>query len=212
MPLEEDFKILENKLLQLKVDYDQYFLGSRPREPVMLRGEVQKLIAMYSNQAIQNTALRFKFGSICSRYQAYKRQWTEVLRQIEAGTYSRHRFKAELHERERRAEAKPGRGRPRGRRRRPGRRRALPGLCRGVPPLRPGRQGPHPRQARGNPGQAARAAALALRRGRGGHVPGRDRGRQGQAQGVAREDLTSEPLAAPTRYSSGPAITPFHCR
>jgi hypothetical protein len=101
VPLEEDFKILENKLLQLKVDYDQYFLGSRPREPAMLRGEVQKLIAMYSNQAIQNTALRFKFGSICSRYQAYKRQWNEVLRQMEAGTYSRHRFKAELHQRER---------------------------------------------------------------------------------------------------------------
>ena len=101
MPLEEDFKVLENKLLQLKVDYDQYFLGSRPREPVMLRGEVQKLIVTYSNQAIQNTALRFKFGSICSRYQAFKRQWTEVLRQIEQGTYSRHRFKADLHERAR---------------------------------------------------------------------------------------------------------------
>jgi hypothetical protein len=101
VPLEEDFKILENKLLQLKVDYDQYFLGSRPREPAMLRGEVQKLIAMYSNQAIQNTALRFKFGSICSRFQAYKRQWNEVLRQIEQGTYSRHRFKADLHERQR---------------------------------------------------------------------------------------------------------------
>jgi hypothetical protein len=106
VPIEEDFKVLETKLLQLKLDYDQYFLGSRPREPVMLRGEVQKLIAMYSNQAIQNTALRFKFGSICSRYQAYKRQWNEVLRQIEAGTYSRHRFKAELHERERRGEGK----------------------------------------------------------------------------------------------------------
>lgn len=106
MPLEEDFKVLETKLLQLKLDYDQYFLGSRPREPIMLRGEVQKLIAMYSNQAIQNTALRFKFGSICSRYQAYKRQWGEVLRQIEAGTYARHRFKAELHDRERRGEGK----------------------------------------------------------------------------------------------------------
>ena len=117
MPLEEDFKILENKLLQLKLDYDQYFLGSRPREPVMLRGEVQKLIALYSNQAIQNTAMRFKFGSICSRYQALKRQWTEVLRQIEAGTYSRHRFKAELHERERHAKGKqppaaPAAGKP----------------------------------------------------------------------------------------------------
>jgi hypothetical protein len=107
VPLEEDFKILENKMMQLKLDYDQYFLGSRPREPVMLRGEVQKLIAMYSNTAIQNTALRFKFGSICSRYQAFKRQWNEVLRQIEAGTYSRHRFKAELHERARGVDEKP---------------------------------------------------------------------------------------------------------
>jgi hypothetical protein len=102
--IEEDFKILETKMMQLKLDYDQYFLGSRPREPVMLRGEVQKLINIYSNQAIQNTAMRFKFGSICSRYQSFKRQWTEVLRQIEAGTYSRHRFKAELHDRERHVE------------------------------------------------------------------------------------------------------------
>ena len=105
MPVEEDFKILEAKLLQLRLDYDQYFLGSRPREPVMLRGEVQKLINLYSNQAIQNTALRFKFGTICSRYQAFKRQWNEVLRQIEQGTYSRHRFKADLHDRERRGGA-----------------------------------------------------------------------------------------------------------
>jgi len=110
VPLVEDFKILENKLLQLKLDYDQYFLGSRPREPVLLRGEVQKLIAMYSNQAIQNTALRFKFGSICSRYQAFKRQWGEVLRQIEAGTYARHKFKADLHDRERIGESKPAKG------------------------------------------------------------------------------------------------------
>ncbi len=101
MPIEEDFKILENKMLQLKLDYDQYFLGSRPREPVVLRSEVQKLINIYSNQAIQNTAMRFKFGTICSRYQAFKRQWTEVLRQIEQGTYTRHRFKADLHDRER---------------------------------------------------------------------------------------------------------------
>jgi hypothetical protein len=106
--IEEDFKVLENKLLQLKLDYDQYFLGTRPREPVMLRGEVQKMIALYSNQAIQNTAMRFKFGSICSRYQSFKRQWNDVLRQIEAGTYSRHRFKADLHDRERHGEPEEG--------------------------------------------------------------------------------------------------------
>ena len=100
MATEEEFKLLENKLLQLKLDYERYFLGTRPREPSMLRGEVQKTIAYLTQQPIQNTALRFKFSSICSRFQAYKRQWIETLRRIDEGTYSRHRFKANLHERE----------------------------------------------------------------------------------------------------------------
>ena len=100
MATEEDFKLLENKLLQLKLDYERYFLGSRPREPALLRSEVQRTITYLTQQPIQNTALRFKFGSICSRFQAYKRQWIETLRQMDEGTYARHRFKADLHERE----------------------------------------------------------------------------------------------------------------
>jgi hypothetical protein len=89
--------MLEFKLSQLKRDYDQYFLGTRPREPVQLRGEVNKAVIELTNTAIKNTASRFKFASICSRYQAFRRQWDEILRKIEAGTYERHRFKARLH-------------------------------------------------------------------------------------------------------------------
>jgi hypothetical protein len=99
--IDEDLQILDAKLSQLKLAYEQYFLGSRPREPVLLRGEVQKQITIHSNTAIQNTAMRFKFGSICSRYQAFKRQWEETLRKIELGTYERHNFKAKLHQRSR---------------------------------------------------------------------------------------------------------------
>ncbi len=100
-PTEEDLRVLDIKIKQLKLDYERYFLGTRPREPVMARSEVEKSIIVYSNQAIQNTALRFKFSSINSRYQAFKRQWSDILRKIEQGTYTRHRFKADLHESER---------------------------------------------------------------------------------------------------------------
>ena len=100
-PTEEDLRVLDTKIKQLRLDYERYFLGTRPREPVMARGEVEKLILIYSNMAIQNTALRFKFSSINSRYQAFKRQWSDILRKIEEGTYTRHRFKADLHARER---------------------------------------------------------------------------------------------------------------
>jgi hypothetical protein len=97
----EDMVVLDNKIKQLKFEYDQYFIGSRPREPILTRAEVNKLVTRYSNIGIQNTSLRFKFNTLCSRLFAMRRQWDETLRKIEAGTYERHVFKAKLHERER---------------------------------------------------------------------------------------------------------------
>jgi hypothetical protein len=105
VPDEEELRVLDAKLKQLKLDYDRYFLGSRPREPVVLRGEVEKLVALYSNQATPNIALRFRFSSLCSRFQAHKRTWSETQRQIEQGVYARHRFRAQLHERDREVES-----------------------------------------------------------------------------------------------------------
>lgn len=99
MTSEEDLQDLDRKLKQLKLDYDRYFLGTRPREPMQLRGDVQKQITLISAHPIKNTALRFKYNSICSRFQAFKRQWNETLRRIENGSYTRHRFKADLRQR-----------------------------------------------------------------------------------------------------------------
>lgn len=104
---EEELTLLDRKVMQLRLDYERFFLGTRPREPVQLRAEVQKTITQLSNQAIQNTALRFKFGSICSRFQAFKRQWGETLRKMDEGSYSRHRFRAGLRARGAPAEAPP---------------------------------------------------------------------------------------------------------
>ncbi len=105
-PLEEELQILEVKLRQLGVDYEHYFLGRQPREPIALRSDVQKQFARYAATPIRNTAARFRFNSLNGRFQAMKRQWDLVLRQIEAGTYKRHVFKAKLHE-EARTRASP---------------------------------------------------------------------------------------------------------
>lgn len=98
---EEELKMLEVRLTQLKLEYEKYFLGSRPTEPAQQRAEVQKAVLKFSNMRITNTAQRFKFNSLNGRYQAFKRQWDNILRQIEAGTYKRHVFKADLRDRER---------------------------------------------------------------------------------------------------------------
>ena len=108
MSMDEDLHLLDVKIKQLKLDYDKYFLGTRPREPSQLRQEVQKQVLIYTNSRIPNTADRFKFNSICSRLQALKRQWDNTLRQIEAGTYKRHVFKADLRDRTQAAAAPAG--------------------------------------------------------------------------------------------------------
>ena len=98
---EEELKILEVRLTQLKLEYEKYFLGTRPTEPAQARSEVQKIVIRWSNTRITNTAQRFKFNSINGRFQAFKRNWDNILRQIDAGTYKRHVFKADLRDRER---------------------------------------------------------------------------------------------------------------
>jgi hypothetical protein len=103
---EEDLQVLDAKMKALRLDYEQYFLGSRPRAPSQLRGEVQKMIAFYANVPIQNTALRFKFNNLRARFFSFRRHWDETLRKIEDGTYERHVFKADLHEKERAARRK----------------------------------------------------------------------------------------------------------
>jgi hypothetical protein len=99
--IEEDLNLLDARMKMLRNEYEQYFLGSRKREPQLLRGEVQKIITYYANVPIRNTGHRFKFNNLRARYFAFRRHWDDTQRKIEDGSYERHRFQAELHERER---------------------------------------------------------------------------------------------------------------
>ncbi len=100
-PLTEELRMLEMKLKTLKRDYEQYFLGSRPREPQNLRTELQKAVIRLSQGVIKNTGERFKFNTLNSQFLTYKRHWDDTLRRMEAGTYKRQVFKANIRDRER---------------------------------------------------------------------------------------------------------------
>lgn len=99
--IEEDLMLLDARLKQLRLEYEQYFMGGRKREPQLLRGEVQKIISYYANVPIRNTGHRFKFNNLRARFFAFRRHWEDTLRKIEDGRYDKHRFQAELHDRER---------------------------------------------------------------------------------------------------------------
>lgn len=99
--IEEDLMLLDARLKQLRLEYEQYFMGGRKREPQLLRGEVQKIISYYANVPIRNTGHRFKFNNLRARFFSFRRHWDDTQRKIEDGRYDKHRFQAELHDRER---------------------------------------------------------------------------------------------------------------
>lgn len=100
-PVDEELDELDQGLKRLRVEYDQFFLGILRRPPSVLQGRMQKIIVKYSNQVLRKTHQKFRFNQLNSKFQIYRQQWGNTLRQIESGTYRGHRFKANLHERER---------------------------------------------------------------------------------------------------------------
>jgi len=89
MSAKEDIQILDSKLTRLKVEYEQYFMRRRKREPVRLREEVERTVLYYTNVAIMNTSLKFRFSSLVAKFNAYKQYWNRTLRAIEEGNYMR---------------------------------------------------------------------------------------------------------------------------
>ncbi len=89
MGLKEDLDILDTKINKVKVDYEGYFAGILKREPAALREEIDRLIFKYADRLITNTALKFRYSAITSKYASYKQFWDRILREIENGTYAR---------------------------------------------------------------------------------------------------------------------------
>ncbi len=98
MALADDITSLEKKLIQLKVDYEQYFLGMQKTAPERLRSEVEKLIRLYTNQRITNTALNFRLNTVVAKFSSYRTYWDRTIREIEEGRYIREKFRMKLHE------------------------------------------------------------------------------------------------------------------
>jgi hypothetical protein len=74
--------------------YDQYFLGMEKLPPTIPRKDVEKTLGLLAQQAIGNTALRFRFQMLQQRWKTYSERWDKILREIENGTYPIHRERA----------------------------------------------------------------------------------------------------------------------
>jgi hypothetical protein len=99
--IQKELDVLEKRITQLKVNYDQYFLGMEKFEPHKERGDINRVIIELAARYLRNTGAKFRRDSLKAKFLSYTRYWDRILKQIEDGTYKGHQVKAALHERER---------------------------------------------------------------------------------------------------------------
>jgi hypothetical protein len=100
--------LLERRIDELRMWYEQFFLGSRRTPPEQQKTSVQYLIRRLANQQTANYQIRFRLQQLVSKFNSYNQYWTRIMIQIESGTYKRDLFKAALHAGQNPAEALKG--------------------------------------------------------------------------------------------------------
>jgi len=83
--LDADIHRLETALRQLKIQYDMFFSGALPREPIELRSQVEALVRRWANSPIQKYAQAFHLGTLVSRFNSLSELWGKTLRSREEG-------------------------------------------------------------------------------------------------------------------------------
>lgn len=85
--IKHDLDELEKKIEQLKVDYEKFFMGIIPIEPLPLKTSIQQIIKKYSSKQnlFNNVMLTFRYRNLTARFLTYQEYWNRILRLIEEG-------------------------------------------------------------------------------------------------------------------------------
>jgi hypothetical protein len=97
MAIAEDVTLLDQKLNELIIKYEQYFIGLEKREPLQLLAEVEKVVRRNTGVPINNTMYKHRFNMLVARLNTYREHWNRILKLMEEGRYSRDRFISNLH-------------------------------------------------------------------------------------------------------------------
>jgi len=90
---------LEQKMHQLKVLYNKYFMGFDAVEPVRERDEIKRRVRDIIQKRVTNNTLRFKFQQLRARSVSLDTWITRNMVQIERGTHPKMKFRADAKQR-----------------------------------------------------------------------------------------------------------------
>ena len=110
--LNKELDLLEKRIKELRIDYEQHFSGYVPYPPTKQHEQLQRFIRKMINAPFKSTADNFRLNTLVYRFKTYATQWEKIAKQRERGTYYKDVYKANLREkalhREKRARSKEG--------------------------------------------------------------------------------------------------------
>lgn len=87
--LQAQLNLLDQSIDKLRILYEQFFMGIERFEPVQMRKNIQAELRALKENPPNNTAMKFLFNRIETKYHTYEQYWNRVLREIEEGIYDR---------------------------------------------------------------------------------------------------------------------------
>jgi hypothetical protein len=89
--IDDDLSQIERDLRTLKIEYEQYFGGGRPRPPADTQWRVEQVIKRHSERgADMSYAQRFRFNNLSQTFVKYQDIWRKKVKQKEEGLVQRH--------------------------------------------------------------------------------------------------------------------------
>jgi hypothetical protein len=82
---DQEMATLEAEIKRLEAEYNMFFAGRLPRLPWETRKRVEALVKRYDRMNIHNTAQRFRFHTLQSKFQAFVDLWERHLKAKEEG-------------------------------------------------------------------------------------------------------------------------------
>ncbi|MCB0359456.1 MAG: hypothetical protein KDD44_07460 [Bdellovibrionales bacterium] len=89
-------ELLEIKIEELKIQYEQYFIDVIKFPPTSDVSNVERMIRKLYSAPFRNAQINFKLNTLVQRFKTYKNYWDRVQKQREDGTYRKDKFKANL--------------------------------------------------------------------------------------------------------------------
>jgi hypothetical protein len=89
--IDEDLNQIERDIRTLKIEYEQFFGGGRPRPPADTQWRVDNLVRRY-NERMGDLSFgqRFRFNNLAQTYAKYQDMWRKKLMQKEGAISQRH--------------------------------------------------------------------------------------------------------------------------